>query len=74
MLPKDVSDLSKVLETAVRPVKDTAELLQASGELERGKGMITGAIALTLAFLCLLGVLAFHFPQYLTTPELRHKY
>ncbi|MFL6709093.1 MAG: sterol desaturase family protein, partial [Massilia sp.] len=28
----------------------------------------------SLAFLCLLGVLAFHFPQYLTTPELRHKY
>ena len=74
MLPKDVPDLSKVIETAVRPVKDTAELLQNSGELQRGKGMITGVLALTLAFLCLLGVLAFHFPQYLTTPELRHKY
>lgn len=81
MLPKDVPDLAKVLETAARPVKaatraveDTAELLQTSGELPRGTGVITGALALTLAFLCLLGVLAFHFPQYLTTPELRHKY
>ena len=31
-------------------------------------------VALTLAILCLLGVLAFHFPQYLTTPELRQQY
>jgi sterol desaturase/sphingolipid hydroxylase (fatty acid hydroxylase superfamily) len=81
MLPKDIPDLSKVLETAARPVKaasqaveETAELLQSSGELPRGEGLITGVIALTLAFLCLLGVLAFHFPQYLTTPELRQKY
>jgi hypothetical protein len=81
MLPKDLPDLSKVLEAAARPVKaasqaveDTADILQNSGELRRGTGMMTGALALTLAFLYLLGVLAFHFPQYLTTPELRHKY
>ncbi len=30
--------------------------------------------ALSLAILCSLGVLAFHFPQYLTTPELRSVY
>lgn len=35
---------------------------------------MSGVIALTLAILCLLGVLAFHFPQYLTTPELRKSY
>jgi hypothetical protein len=29
---------------------------------------------LILAILCFLGVLAFHFPQYLTTPELRKSY
>jgi sterol desaturase/sphingolipid hydroxylase (fatty acid hydroxylase superfamily) len=81
MLPKDLPDLSKVLEAAARPVKaasqaveDTADILQNSGELRRGTGMMTGALALTLALLCLLGVLAFHFPQYLTTLELRHKY
>lgn len=81
MLPTDKPDLAKVLETATLPVKAagrgvkaTAELLQDSGELPVGKGLITGAIAFTLAFLCLLGVLAFHFPEYLTTPELRHKY
>jgi hypothetical protein len=28
----------------------------------------------SLAILCFLGVLAFHFPQYLTTPELRRSY
>jgi sterol desaturase/sphingolipid hydroxylase (fatty acid hydroxylase superfamily) len=81
MQSTDKPDLTKVLESAALPVKAagrsmkaTAELLQDSGELPVGKGMITGAIAFTLAFLCLLGVLAFHFPEYLTTPELRHKY
>ena len=38
------------------------------GPITRGRGLLTGTIALTLAMLCLLGVLAFHFPQYLTTP------
>jgi hypothetical protein len=31
-------------------------------------------IALSLGILCFLGVLAFHFPQYLPTPELRRTY
>jgi sterol desaturase/sphingolipid hydroxylase (fatty acid hydroxylase superfamily) len=44
------------------------------GALRRGNGMVSGVIALVLAVLCLLGVLAFHFPQYLTTPELRKAY
>ena len=44
------------------------------GPLTHGRGLVSGTIALTLAMLCLLGVLAFHFPQYLTTPELRRSY
>src|ERR1044071_7931909 len=36
--------------------------------------MVSGVIALVLAVLCFLGVLAFHFPEYLTTPELRKSY
>ena len=55
-------------------VSETAELLKQDGSLKSGDGLASGVIALSLAFLCLLGVLAFHFPQYLTTPELRHKY
>ncbi len=55
-------------------VTDTAALLQQSGPLERGQGLASGVTALSLAILCFLGVLAFHFPQYLTTPELRQKY
>ena len=39
-----------------------------------GQGVIATVLALSLGFLSLLGVLAFHFPQYLTTPELRHEY
>lgn len=53
---------------------DTRRLLRGSGRIEPGRGLITTVIAIVLGGLCLLGVLAFHFPQYLTTPELRHKY
>jgi sterol desaturase/sphingolipid hydroxylase (fatty acid hydroxylase superfamily) len=55
-------------------VEETAHLLQDSGELKPGRGLASGGLAFTLGALCLLGVLAFWFPQYLTTPELRHKY
>lgn len=44
------------------------------GSLEPGKGLVTGVVALGLGILCFLGVLAFHFPEYLTTPELRKNY
>ena len=50
------------------------ELTESHGALSPGKGMVTGVIALVLGMLCFLGVLAFHFPQYLTTPELRKSY
>jgi sterol desaturase/sphingolipid hydroxylase (fatty acid hydroxylase superfamily) len=53
---------------------ETTRLLAADGEMSRGKGLRTTAIALGLAFLGFLAVLAFHFPQYLTTPELRQEY
>lgn len=42
--------------------------------LQIGQGMISGYIACFLAFLSFLGVIAFHFPEYLTTPELRKNY
>ncbi len=82
MRSRDADELAKVLKktaavpviAAGRAIEDTAGLLKESGELRPGLGLMTGALALTLAFLCLLAVLAFHFPQYLTTPELRHKY
>lgn len=50
------------------------QLTASHGELRRGKGLISGVIALSLAILCFLGVLAFHFPEYLTTPQLRKSY
>lgn len=55
-------------------IAETASLLQASGELQPGQGLMTGILAFFLGVLCVLGVLAFHFPEYLTTPELRQKY
>jgi sterol desaturase/sphingolipid hydroxylase (fatty acid hydroxylase superfamily) len=76
------SGTRKVLDsTLVTPVKlagdvidETASLLRESGELKTGHGMVTGVLALTLGILCFLGVVAFHFPEYLTTPQLRKQY
>ena len=39
-----------------------------------GEGVLSGAIALLLSALSVLGGLAFHFPEYLTTPDLRQVY
>ena len=58
----------------VQPIKKTTAVFRQAGPLERGRGKVSGIIAFSLAILCLLGVLAFHFPEYLTTPELRRKY
>lgn len=49
-------------------------LTESHGELKPGRGMVSGVVALSLAILCFLGVLAFHFPEYLTTPQLRQSY
>jgi sterol desaturase/sphingolipid hydroxylase (fatty acid hydroxylase superfamily) len=50
------------------------QLTESHGALRTGKGLVSGVIALSLAILCFLGVLAFHFPEYLTTPQLRRAY
>ena len=49
-------------------------MFRQDGHIRPGTGMISGVIALFLAILAVLGVLAFHFPAYLTTPELRAFY
>lgn len=41
------------------------ELTTGHGTLKGGHGMVSGVIAMALGILSLLGVLAFHFPQYL---------
>ena len=69
--PESPETSGKVVEDVLT---ETVSLLKDSGELEFGIGLISGVFALTLGFLSLLGVLAFHFPEYLTTPELRHQY
>jgi sterol desaturase/sphingolipid hydroxylase (fatty acid hydroxylase superfamily) len=50
------------------------QLTESHGELKAGRGMASGVVALSLAILCFLGVLAFHWPEYLTTPQLRQNY
>jgi sterol desaturase/sphingolipid hydroxylase (fatty acid hydroxylase superfamily) len=60
-------------EVLVRIAPDTNALLRESGHLQPA-GLVTTVTALALATLALLAVLSFHFPAYLTTPELRAKY
>lgn len=43
-------------------------------EFRFGEGRISGALSIFLSSLCLFAVLCFHFPEYLTTPELRAVY
>ena len=66
--------LHQVVDQAKAPVGEARELLKKDGHLRGSQTGVSTVIALSLGFLCLLGVLAFHYPQYLTTPELRHKY
>jgi sterol desaturase/sphingolipid hydroxylase (fatty acid hydroxylase superfamily) len=58
----------------VNPLDKLNRLSESHGDLRPGHGLVTGVIAVGLASLCFLGVLAFHFPQYLTTPQLRQNY
>ena len=58
----------------VEPLKKTTAVFRQEGPLQTGRGKVTGIIAFALAVLSFLGVLAFHFPEYLTTPELRKNY
>jgi sterol desaturase/sphingolipid hydroxylase (fatty acid hydroxylase superfamily) len=75
MLDKNLVEPAKVVVATVSDaVNETTGLLSQSGPLKPGLGLASGVLALVLAFLCLLGVAAFHYPQYLTTPELRHAY
>jgi sterol desaturase/sphingolipid hydroxylase (fatty acid hydroxylase superfamily) len=60
--------------TTKDPLLKLNRLTESHGALQPGKGMVSGVIALSLAILCFLGVLAFHFPEYLTTPQLRKSY
>ncbi len=58
----------------IRIIDSLKQLHAEEGSLQAGSGKLSGVIAWALAILCFLGVIAFHFPQYLTTPELRQKY
>jgi len=50
------------------PLSKLNQLSESHGELRAGKGLVSGVVALSLAVLCFLGVLVFHFPEYLSTP------
>jgi hypothetical protein len=64
----------EVIRSVPTAVRDTHRLLCSSGELKPGRAMITTFMTLGLGTLSLLAVLAFHYPQYLTTPDIRQKY
>lgn len=49
-------------------------LISAHGALNEERGLLSGVLALFLSGLSVLAVLAYRFPAYLTTPELRKNY
>ncbi|GAB5542706.1 MAG: sterol desaturase family protein [Sandaracinaceae bacterium] len=53
---------------------DLSKLVQSHGALKPGSGLLSGVVGLSLAALSFLGVLAFRFPAYTSTPELRQLY
>lgn len=58
----------------MKDFETTRDDINAGRRLVFGSGQIAATIAFVLAAASLLGVLGFHFPAYLTTPELRSQY
>ncbi len=56
------------------PPQDLPSLIEAHGPLSESRGLLSGVVALALSGLSVLAVLAYRFPAYLTTPELRKNY
>src|SRR6185503_15105502 len=56
------------------PLRKPTAIFHQSGPMQAGYGKVTGVIAFALSGMAVLAVLAFHFPEYLTTPDLRKKY
>ncbi|MFO0669725.1 MAG: sterol desaturase family protein [Polyangiaceae bacterium] len=50
------------------------ELFDKHGPLTPGTGLLSGVVALSLSILSVAAVLAFRFPSWLSTPELRAQY
>lgn len=67
----ETGPLTRAVDSAVRPL---VELVGSHGALEPGSGLLSGILALALSGLSVLAVLAYRFPAYLTTPELRRNY
>jgi len=66
--------MTEAVPKAVDVPEKLRRLLISHGALRSGSGLTTGVLALGLAVLSVLAVIAFHFPAYLTTPELRKNY
>ncbi len=68
------ASVAKPLHKVADVAHDTHDLLHRSGDLREAPALISTVLALLLGILSVLAVLAFHYPQYLTMPELRQKY
>jgi len=66
--------ISSTKQGIITMIKALSRKIFRTNHLQIGEGNISGYIACFLAILSCLGVLAFHFPEYLTTPELRKSY
>jgi sterol desaturase/sphingolipid hydroxylase (fatty acid hydroxylase superfamily) len=69
-----VQGITTPIKMAESAIEETTGIMQRDGELVPGIGKVSGVLALGLSILCALAVLTFHYPQYLTTPEVRAHY
>ena len=62
-------------ETGARKLREKLRRLSDShGGIRPRRGLASGVVARLLAVLCFPGMQAFHFPEYLTTPQLHRSY
>ncbi len=67
---EDVEEVERAQNAENAEKVDRAENIN----LKFGEGRISGVVSIFLGVLSILAVLCFHFPEYLTTPELRAAY
>jgi len=69
--PSSTDAVDRLKNGLASEVRKGVDLALSHGPLRRGKGMVSGMVALVLANFSMLAVLMFQFPAFLSTPKVR---